>query len=57
VKKAKNTKWTQNIPASYTASPSKMYPNLYCWFENVPSGNPDPFTILQSLGGRTSRQK
>jgi hypothetical protein len=23
----------------------------------VPSGNPDPFTILQSLGGRTSRQK
>jgi hypothetical protein len=32
--------WPENIPTSSIASPSKIYPNLDFWFENVPSGNP-----------------
>jgi hypothetical protein len=29
-----------NIPPSSIARPSKIYPNWYFWFENMPSGNP-----------------
>jgi hypothetical protein len=29
-----------NIPTSSIARPSKMYPNWYFWFGNMPSGNP-----------------
>jgi hypothetical protein len=28
------------MPTSSFAKPSKIYPNLYFWFENTPSGNP-----------------
>jgi hypothetical protein len=30
----------KNIPTSSIARPSKNYPNLDFWFENIPSGNP-----------------
>jgi hypothetical protein len=30
----------KNIPTSSIARPSKIYPNLDFWFENIPSGNP-----------------
>jgi hypothetical protein len=30
----------KNIPTSSIASPSKIYPNMDFWFENMPSGNP-----------------
>jgi hypothetical protein len=33
-------KWTINIPSSSIVSPSKICPNYYFWFENIPSGNP-----------------
>jgi hypothetical protein len=49
------TQWPQTIPNSlkidqmdvkYTnisiAKPSKISPNRDFWFENIPSGNPDP---------------
>jgi hypothetical protein len=29
------------IPTSSIARPSKIYPNLDFWFENIPSGNTD----------------
>jgi hypothetical protein len=32
-------KWQQNIPTSSIPRPSKIYPNLDFWFENMPSGN------------------
>jgi hypothetical protein len=38
----KRTIWPQNTPTSTVARPSKIYPNLDFWFENMPSGNPDP---------------
>jgi hypothetical protein len=31
-----------NITTSSIARPSKIYPNLDVWFENMPSGNPVP---------------
>jgi hypothetical protein len=34
------TKWSENIPTSSIASPSKIYSNKDFWFENMPSGNP-----------------
>jgi hypothetical protein len=44
----KRTKRKQNVPnglkmylSTYsTARPSKIFPNLDSWFENIPSGNP-----------------
>jgi hypothetical protein len=33
--------WSYNIPASSTASPSKIFPKLDFWYEIAPSGNPD----------------
>jgi hypothetical protein len=41
-KAIKQTKWLLNIPTSFVARPSKIYPNLEFWFENMPSGNPEP---------------
>jgi hypothetical protein len=38
-------KWTKcpsNIPTSSIARPSQIYPTLDFWFDNKPSGNPDP---------------
>jgi hypothetical protein len=29
-----------NIPTSFIARPSKIYPSRYFWFENLASGNP-----------------
>jgi hypothetical protein len=38
-------KYTNN----FIARPSKIYPNLDFWFENIPSGNPDTeWVLLQS---------
>jgi hypothetical protein len=37
----KLTKWPLNVPASSIARPSKIYPNWYFWFKNIPSGNPE----------------
>jgi hypothetical protein len=31
-----------NIPTTSIARPSKIYPNLDYWFENIPSGDPEP---------------
>jgi hypothetical protein len=39
------TKWTWNMPTSSTSRPSRMYPNLDFWFENIPSGNPASFRL------------
>jgi hypothetical protein len=36
----KFTTWTQNIPASSVARPSKIWIWDF-WFENIPSGNPE----------------
>jgi hypothetical protein len=35
-----------NITTSSIARPSKKYPNLDFWFENIPSGNPEFSTPL-----------
>jgi hypothetical protein len=45
-KTVKYARWQQNrpngqkIPTSFIATPSKIFPNWYFWFENKPSGNP-----------------
>jgi hypothetical protein len=31
---------TMNIPTFFIPRLSKIYPNFYFWFENIPSGNP-----------------
>jgi hypothetical protein len=31
-----------NIPTLYVPRPNKIYPIRDFWFENIPSGNPDP---------------
>jgi hypothetical protein len=36
----KCTKWRKNTPIFSIARPSKIYPNWYFCFENIPSGNP-----------------
>jgi hypothetical protein len=43
----KYTNWQQNrpnghknLPTSFIARLSKIYPNWDFWFENIPSGNP-----------------
>jgi hypothetical protein len=36
----KLTEWARNIPTSFIARHSKIYPNRDFVFENVPSGNP-----------------
>jgi hypothetical protein len=35
-------KYPKNIPISSIARPSKKYPNLDFWIDNIPSGNPAP---------------
>jgi hypothetical protein len=39
------------LTASIT-TPSKIYPNLDFWFENTPSGNPDPFREKAMTAGQ-----
>jgi hypothetical protein len=34
------SKWALNISAFSILIPSKSYPSLAFWFENIPSGNP-----------------
>jgi hypothetical protein len=36
----KYSKWQKNISTFSNLRPSEIYPNF--WFENKPSGNPDP---------------
>jgi hypothetical protein len=41
-KKPQNiARWPSNIPTSFIARPSKIYPDCEFWSENKPSGNPD----------------
>jgi hypothetical protein len=35
------SKWPQNMQTFFVPRPSKIYPNLNFWSENIPSGNPD----------------
>jgi hypothetical protein len=37
------------MPTSFIATPSKIYPNWYFWFENKPSGNPDPESLFREI--------
>jgi predicted metalloenzyme YecM len=39
-KPIKYSTWPNNIPTLPIPRPSKIYPNLDFWFENMPSGNP-----------------
>jgi hypothetical protein len=34
------SKWSKNTPTFSIPRPSKIYPNLDFWFEDIPSGNP-----------------
>jgi hypothetical protein len=39
--------------------PSKIYPNWYLWFENIPSGNPvvDPLSFAAKIFGTEKDEK
>jgi hypothetical protein len=45
----KCTKQLKNIPTLSIPRPSKIYPNWYFWFENMPSGNPAPLRNEQQV--------
>jgi hypothetical protein len=47
------SKWSENMPTSFIARPSKIYPNWIFWFESMPSGNPalDAFKVFKPLAG------
>jgi hypothetical protein len=45
---------SKNIPKSFIARPSKIYPNCDFWSETIPSGNPDIKLILDNSIAMTS---
>jgi hypothetical protein len=42
------------MPTASIARPSKIYPNLNFWFENIPSGNPGDQMGLWKSGPKWS---
>jgi hypothetical protein len=44
-----HSKSPKNITTFSIPRPSKIYPNWYFWFENIPSGNPEFGWIAQEL--------
>jgi hypothetical protein len=48
----KYSKWSYNIPSFFIPRPSKIYPNWYFWYENLPSGIPE-----RHSGSTPSRRK
>jgi hypothetical protein len=52
-KALKYSKWSYNIPIFSIPRPSKIYTNKDFWYENKPSGNPDPLHHSQPFNAVT----